>query len=342
MKMLKRIWSTFVLSMVIAINLLGITPVLAADGESAGSLGAYDGILSKSVDRNKELTTDAVSKWTWWAVFNEQVNQIIGYVIDIFIVIWITVAFIGGYKIMMSSKEDSLQDWIRLVIFGVIGIIIMVSARFLAEWLVWTGWIITEEFANTSINNQPNWVDFASNLYNKILYPFIKVTLYLVIWFLFFLMAAKVVWFVTSTDDSAKKKAGWIIIWCVVGILIIMGSKQLVEAVMWQQDEVLNNRAQWINGWTEVWWMWEQILDFESLPIVIQIINWVMGLTMFIILVLIIIQWYKMFTKPDDPKNRESLKKTLLYIIIWVLVIWAAYAISSVLVVNNIPLDTAS
>ena len=67
-----------------------------------------------------------------------------------------------------------------------------------------------------------------------------------------------------------------------------------------------------------------------------------MWLTMLAILVLILIQWYKMFTKPDDPKTRESLKKTLLYIIIWVLVIWAAYAISSVLVINNVPIETAA
>lgn len=82
--------------------------------------------------------------------------------------------------------------------------------------------------------------------------------------------------------------------------------------------------------------MWSQILQFGSVPIISQVINWVMWLTMLIVLVLVIVQAYKMFAKPDDPKNRESLKKTLLYIIIWVLVIWASYIISNVLVVNNI------
>jgi hypothetical protein len=41
-----------------------------------------------------------------------------------------------------------------------------------------------------------------------------------------------------------------------------------------------------------------------------------------------------MFAKPDDPKNRDRLKKTLLYVSIWVLVIWASYVISNVLVLN--------
>jgi hypothetical protein len=35
---------------------------------------------------------------------------------------------------------------------------------------------------------------------------------------------------------------------------------------------------------------------------------------MFVIVVLIIIQGYRMFAKPDDPKNRDRLKKTLLYV----------------------------
>ena len=119
-----------------------------------------------------------------------------------------------------------------------------------------------------------------------------------------------------------------------------MWSKQIVEAVMWNQADVLEKNATWISWW-ENEWMWWQLLEFQSVPLIAQIINWVMWLTMFAILVLIIIQWYQIFTKPDDPKVRENLKKTILYIVIWVLVIGAAYVISNVLVVNNVPIDTA-
>lgn len=314
----------------------------------AQNMDAYDEVLRSTTD-----STSLKSAIGWEQVvdgkgsklFNNQVITIIGYVIDIFIVIWIIVAFIGGYKIMTSDKEESLKEWIRIVLFGVLGIIIMVSAGFLAEWLVWDGGIISKEFVKISIDgtidtNDPNWIELASALYNNILYPFVKIALYFVVWFLFFMMVGKVISYLTSTDDSVKKKAWWVIIWCVVGILIVMWSKQIVEAVMWKQDAVLNaGKATWIDGGSGTW-MWNKILNFESLPLVTQIINWVMWLTMFIILVLILIQGYKMFTKPDDPKNRESLKKTLLYIIIWVLVIWAAYAISSVLVINNVPVIT--
>ena len=297
----------------------------------------YNEVLNQTTSSTALSTAinwwEVVTGETWADLFNDQVMAIVGYIIDIFIVVWIAVAFIGGYKIMTSDKEEAMKEWIRLIIFWIIWIIIMASARFLAEWLAWNSGIISDEFVSLGINNQPNWIKFISSLYNKLLYPFIKVALYFVIWILFFMMVGKVIWFATATDDSAKKKAGWVIVWSVVGILIVIWAKQLVESVMGKQEEVINENATWINQQGP-----GSILNFGSIPLVTQVINWVMWLTMFIILVLVIIQWYKMFTKPDDPKNRESLKKTLIYIIIWVLVIWAAYAISNVLVINNIPI----
>lgn len=305
------------------------------------ALGSYTDILDTTINADKDNSLSSAVKWdvaTWRGsdLFNNQVLAIVGYIIDFFIVIWIAVAFFGGYKIMTSDKEETMKEWIRLVIFGVLWVIIMVSARFLAEWLVWDrDGIINTAFG---MNWDHNWVNFAKNLYEKIMFPFIKTVLYLVVWALFFMMAAKVIGFVTATDDAAKKKAGWIIIWCVVWILIVVWAKQLVEAIMWAQNKVLNTGASWISGEKGdiTTWMWNDILWFENIPLIAQVINRILGLTMFAILALVIIQGYKMFTKPDDPKNRESLKKTLLYLIIWILVIGAAYAISNVLVINKL------
>jgi len=276
---------------------------------------------------------EVVTGETWAKLFNDQILKLVGYIIDIFIVVWIAVAFIGWYKIMTSDDEKTMKEWIRLVIFGIIWVIIMVSARFLATGLVGDNGIITKEFRDSGAD--PKWMRFASSLYSKIVYPFIKVALYFVVGILFFGMAWKVVGFMLSTDDSAKKKAGWVIIRSIVWILIIMWAKQLVEAVMWEQSDVTNEGVDRIDGQGP-----NSVLEFGSMPIITQVINWVMWLTTFAIMVLIVLQWYKLFTKPDDPKTRESLKKTLLYIIIWVIVIWASYAISNVLVINNVPIDS--
>ncbi len=335
MKTIKKLLNMFILSFALLINILPINLSFAQENPyNAALLRTTNGRSLNSAINWWDVVNDPQLKWS--NLFNEQVNKIIGYVINIFVVIWIAVAFIGGYKIMMSDKEDTLKEWIRLVAFGVLWIIIMVSAKFLATSLVWDSGIITNEFANPSDKYIPNWIQFASNLYNNIMYPFIKIILYFVVWALFFVMVGKVAWFVMATDDSTKKKAWWIIIWSVVWILIVMWAKQIVESVMWNQDKVLNEDATWISWWEDEW-MWWQLLDFWSVPLVAQIINWVMWLTMFAILVLIIIQWYKIFTKPDDPKTLEGLKKAILYILIWVLVIGAAYVISNVLVINKIP-----
>ena len=329
MKKIKKSLSITMLWLFWVINLFPSFNLVLAQNPYNNIMGATtdDQSLYSAIHGDGEVIDWENEKWA--KMFNKQVVQIISYVIDFFIVIWIAVAFIWGYKIMTSDKEETMKEGIRLVIFGIIWIIIMVSARFIANWFV----DMTDEQFNNPLNQQPSWIEFADDLYNKIMYPFIKIALYFVIWILFFIMVGKVINFVTATDDSAKKKAAWIIIRCVVWILIVMWSKQIVEAVMWKQSEVLNKNAQRINWWS---WMWDEILEFGSIPLIAQIINWVMGLTMFAIVVLIIIQWYKIFTKPDDPKTRESLKKTILYIVIWVLVIWAAYVISSALVLNNI------
>ena len=262
--------------------------------------------------------------------FTQQVVNLIGYAIDVFIMIWIAIAFFWGYKIMFSDKEDAYKEWINLIAYGVIWIIIMVSAKFISGALVGDWGILSEQRSEVNATD-PNWIEIAQQLYERVMYPFIKVALYLIVWILFFIMAAKVVTFIISTDDVAKKKAWWIILWTTIWMFIILWAKQVVEAVMWNESTILNDQAKYVDE------IWELPTTFGHIPLVHNILNWVMWLTMFVVLVLVIIQAYTIFAKPDDPKNRERLKKTLLYILIWVLVVGASYVISSFLVINDIP-----
>jgi hypothetical protein len=64
------------------------------------------------------------------------VRQILQYLMPIFIALGIVIALFGGYKMMTSSKEDALKEGGQLVLYGIIGIIIMSSARFVANTLV--------------------------------------------------------------------------------------------------------------------------------------------------------------------------------------------------------------
>jgi hypothetical protein len=124
------------------------------------------------------------------------------------------------------------------------------------------------------------------------------------------------------------KKAGTIIIWTIVSILTIIWAKQLVEAVYGKQVDVLNSNA--IN----LWEIWSGILADKSIPLVYNIINWVIWITALVILILIIVHTFKILTNPSKSDNWQSLWKSLLYIFIWIMVIWAGYLITNVLIIN--------
>ena len=67
---------------------------------------------------------------------------------------------------MTSDDEKTMKEWIRLVIFWIVWVIIMVSAKFIAGALVWgNSGIISSEV----IDNKPNGVQIVSNLYEKVL-----------------------------------------------------------------------------------------------------------------------------------------------------------------------------
>ncbi|MDR0608428.1 MAG: hypothetical protein LBG52_09130 [Candidatus Peribacteria bacterium] len=64
------------------------------------------------------------------------IRKILQYLMPIFIALGIAIVLFGGYKIMSSNKEDALKEGGQLVLYGVIGIIVMSSARFLTNTLV--------------------------------------------------------------------------------------------------------------------------------------------------------------------------------------------------------------
>lgn len=336
MKTVKKILLGF---MLVIFGLTNVSIVSATDNNPGGqwSDSVYTEILWETM---KDPSVASALIWSETrgkngaSHFNQQIIDLIGYAIDVFIVIWIAIAFFGWYTIMFSSKEDAYKEWINLIVYGVLWIIIMVSAKFIAGALVWEWGIFPENRSEIS-GEWPSWINIAQQVYERIIYPFIKVALYLVVWILFFMMAAKVFTFIISTDDTAKKKAWWIILWTTIWMFIILWAKQIVEAVMWNETTLLNDQAKYVKE------IWNLPLNYGRIPLIHNILNWVMGLSMFVVLVLIIIQAYRMFAKPDDPKNRERLKKTLLYVFIWVLVVGASYVISSLLVVNAIPQTVA-
>lgn len=51
--------------------------------------------------------------------------------VPLVVVIGILIALLGFYKVMFSSDEKALADGTRYIIYGVLGIIIIMSAKFI-------------------------------------------------------------------------------------------------------------------------------------------------------------------------------------------------------------------
>jgi hypothetical protein len=157
----------------------------------------------------------------------------------IIISLGIAIAFFGGYKIMASSKEDSVKEGGRLVLMGVIGIIIIVSAKFIASTLI--NGILLDSMENAG---GFNGILVTENLYEKLILPFVKFAIYIAAAILFFVLAGRVFSFLTSTDEGVRKKAGGMIARSAIGIIVILAAKQLVEAVFGKRQQVINQNAE--------------------------------------------------------------------------------------------------
>lgn len=288
--------------------------------------GNADNYLEESVGGNKGIGYHVIpwgtdAKGVEGAV--ARIEQIIDILMPIIISLGIAVALFGGYKIMASSKEDSTKEGVRLVIFGVIGIIIIVSAKFISTTLV--NWIIVDSMETAG---WLNWILVSENLYEKLILPFVKFAIYIAAAILFFVLAGRVFSFLTSTQDEVRKKAGGMIARSAIGIIVILAAKQLVEAVFGKREQIINQNAENLGD------IGSGIFETWNIPIVYEVINWIMALATFVVLVIIIFQTIQMLTKPDDAEIPKKIKKTLMYVAIGVIIIGAGYVISNVLLIN--------
>lgn len=245
-------------------------------------------------------------------------NRLIGIVLPLVVAIGILLALLWFYKIMFSSDDKAIGEGTNFIIYGVIGIILIVSAKYIGTSLV---------SILTPGNGDIQWWQVAQDLYDKIAFPFIKFAMYLVLGAMFIILLSRVISFLFGSDADAKKKAGTLIGWNVISMFVIIGAKQIIEAVYGKQAEV----AKSISNLGEIW---TGILANKNIPLVYHIINRVLGLTSLVLLILIIVQTLQLLLKPSDEKQMTSVKNSLLYMVIWIFVIWAGYLIVNFLVIN--------
>lgn len=249
------------------------------------------------------------------------IKKVIDILFPVIVIIWVLIAMFGLYTILTSSDTAKLKEGINMMIYGVIAIIIMYSAKYLT-------WAIFLDVFKGGVGEAMTTVDWIRALYDKILFPFIKIAVYLSLGFLVIMMMIRVFTYITAQDDSSKKKALGVISRTAIGMLFIIAAKQIVEAVYGKQEKVLAEGVQNLSG------IGSQILNPKEIPIFFAVMNRALGLVAFVLLVMILMQTYKMLTKPDDAETFKSLKKTIGYALGGLILIGSAYLLSNLFILN--------
>ena len=237
--------------------------------------------------------------------------------VPLIIILGILSAILGFYKLMFSSDDKAVQEGTRYIIFGVIGIILIMSTKFIGQ----------NVFDMLSANEIVGKT-MAKDLYEKIIFPFIKFAIYLVLGAMFVILVGRVITFIFGKDADTVKKAWTLIARNVISMLVIIGAKQIVEVIYGAQDKVVNENI------TNLWEIGTGILASKNIPILYQIINYALGIVSLVMLVIIIIQTVKLLMKPDDPAQVKSIKNSLVYMFIGILILGAGYLIVNFAILN--------
>ncbi len=279
----------------------------------------FDIAINRSIEPiRSNLEAPEINSPLGWAqtISNFIYSKVMEILVPLIIIVWILISILWFYKLLFSSDEKSLWEGTRYILYWLIGIIIIMSAKFIWATIINLVWA-----------KEISWSIMAQWIYNDLVYPFLKLVIYLVLWVMFVILLSRVIWLIFGTDTETKKKA-WTIIWRnAISILIIIWSKQIVETIYWARETIIQNVS-------NLWEIGTGILADKNIPILYQIINRVLWLASFVILVIILVQTFLLLTKPDGPNQMKKIKNSLLYIFIWIIVIWTGYLLTNFLIIN--------
>lgn len=230
-------------------------------------------------------------------------------------------AMIALYKIMFSNDENALDNVGSLLTRGVVGIMVIMSAKFIGN-------MFTTNVVTATTDGKFSVIAIISAMHESIIWPLFKTAFYIMMGVLFIILIIRVFKFISGDDVTARAKQ--IIISTVVGLLIMIGAKQLVEGVYGKQSQIVNATADSISTVSS------GFLSTANIPIIYTIINWITGLAGFVVLVLIIYQTYQLLIDPNKSDVFDNLKKTGLYTLIGLLVIGAGYLIVNVAILDKV------
>lgn len=139
-------------------------------------------------------------------------------------------------------------------------------------------------------------------------------------------------------------------------IFIICLSSFNLNTNAWFFDDLFDDAQPKIDIWVDCWWVWEETCINEWISIIKNDINsiekdrtlseyiqdvvvYILTFLSIIAVLYIIYAWFRILTWAWDEEVLKKQKSTILYVIVWMLLIWLAYPITLFIfdVLNSAP-----
>jgi hypothetical protein len=98
----------------------------------------FDIAMGRSIESIKTNLEPAGAGNGTTAIQNFIFEKIMSVLVPLVVVIGILLALLGFYKLMFSTDEKAVGEGTKYVIYGLVGIIIMISARYIGDTLYFT------------------------------------------------------------------------------------------------------------------------------------------------------------------------------------------------------------
>lgn len=292
-------------------------------------------------------STEAINLYnrleTWFSISGEWGEWIrdfiarvaVKIIIPIFVFIGIIIAIIWFYKLMWSTSQEEQKKAFNYLLRWTLGIILMVSAWFITNQLVWSSWDtnIIWSIWSTANSEAPAGAVIAEQVYTQIVFPLLRIFIYFALGILFIMTITHAFKYLFSKDDEFQRKSFTILIYNALWIIVIILAKEMIEIVYGKYSDVINEEVR-SGSSTNAGDIGNGVLEITEFSWLQTAINWILSIATFIVLILIVYQSYQLLTNPSNEDLVGNLKKNVAYTFIGILIIGAGYLITNFFIIT--------
>lgn len=299
--------------------LTSFAPAIAADGRFTDDMNQSTQSIRSNIDTSfpNQRSMNGAS-WVRDFIIYIVRRILTPLIIAVSILMWI----LWIYDMIGNTKEDSIKQGFNYILWWAVWIIIIVSANFIVNQIANWGIFVFDS------QNQIVGTLSAQRIYQRLIFPFLSLLMTFILGILFVLALIRTMTMLFSPKEDNAQKARTIIIRSAIGIIVIIFAKQLIEAVYGLESSVASSNVVSLDN------VWNATLTDKQFPFIYTVINYIMWFTGFFILVIIILQGIQLLTNPTDEGIQKKMRKNIIYILIWLIIIWTSYVVTNFLIVK--------